>query len=189
MALGRTLQEAALAARAMTARCRELRVAVSEDRPEPADLALLSHLEDAVEDLAGAATEATNAVVAAASLCDEGLDREGGRQLVACHLLVNQLGRQLERDVGGHEPLTELDALARQRGRAWAAWLGAVRRSMDEGRRALDLLEDALVECWRDVADLRPNLGNLGTMAAAGGAKAGLKLLGNEEGEEHDGTK
>jgi hypothetical protein len=186
VALGRTLQDAAVAGRAMRARCHELRVAVSEDRPEPADLALLSHMEDVVEDLAGAATEAANAVTAAASLYDESRDREGGRQLVACHLLVNKLGRQLDRNLAGHEPMTELEALARQRGRAWVAWLVAVRRSVEEGRRAVDLVEDALVECWRDVADLRPNLRTTGPVARA---KVGLKLLGNEEGEEHDGTK
>jgi hypothetical protein len=186
VALARTLQDLAVGSRALVARFRDLQISVVEDLPANVDLALLSHRGQALEDLVMGATELSNTVGAATTLHNHGEDREARRRLVITQELLNHAGRRFESEVAGYRAMAEVELLARQRGREWAAWLRAFCRSLDECQRALHVAHAALLECWRDLADVGPVAGPTERDVRGGG---GLTLLGRQEGEGHDGIK
>jgi hypothetical protein len=187
MALERALRDCGLCCRALGARLTELRTSFVEDRPGETDLALFSHLGQSIDDLVSVTIEAANALAAAATSDDAGNDREMRRGLVAAHELVNKMGRVFDGELASYERLREVEMVAARRGRAWGAWLRAVRRSLDDCQQALYRVQAALLECWRDLADRqRPGVVAKGRAARRSGQ---LTLISKEEGEGHDGIK
>jgi hypothetical protein len=144
-----------------------LRMTMVEDRPHTLDLALIDLRGDAIEDLCALAGEAVGALAHGAAAPED--DPSGGavhpRALVACHETLNRLGLRFHADLTAYERMRDLIAAGREHGREAVAWLGGVRGALEETREALGRAHQALVGCWRELADAQPT--NFGTRRRA----------------------
>jgi hypothetical protein len=130
-----------------------LRFTVVEDEPSPSH-ALVTAFGDAVEDLSGWLREAAPSVVAGARAASDQSDLQAvWRGLEAGQEAANRMGQRLSEDLLAYDVVDQLSRLGRERGREWASWASTVRQGLDDVQGRLHLVNAALLECWKELAE------------------------------------
>jgi hypothetical protein len=116
-----------------------LRLTAVEDRPIDEGTLLVDALGDLVEELLATARE--------------GLLHARKRDLSACHEDYHRVQRRFANGLVSYERMAEITRLGRSRGGEWKAWAGSVRAGAEACRQPLDDTGEALVACWREMAE------------------------------------
>ena len=136
----------------------DLRVAVVEDGPQRGAPMLVDRLGDAATDLLGWLQEA--AAAGAAGLRQAGRPRDlaaAQAALLDCHERVQQVAQRFAADLLNCERAAEIHDLGRERGRAWKLWATSVQTSLDRCQAGLLAAGAALLDCWREIAEIEEN--------------------------------
>jgi hypothetical protein len=131
-----------------------LYVTVTEDKPTSGTVALIDPIEEAVDDMLGAADEAV-------ALADQALQAariSGGSEttrqaLGRMHQLVNRLERIFWERLAKPKVILELRSLARERGGGWQGWVKAAQQAIDDCARPLLNLSEQLLDCWEELSE------------------------------------
>jgi|SRR5215475_6435169 len=134
-----------------------LRLQAVEDRPLGESNKLVDDVGTVCETLTGWAEEILDGAaraVAAADPPDDPPDLAGIRRaLDACTDRVERLGAQLHAELTATGCLDNLNALARRGTPELRAWVGAIKRALDQTQQSLWTAHAALTACWRELAD------------------------------------
>jgi hypothetical protein len=155
--------------RHLAAQCRkqrdmlsELQITVTEDKPLHGIVKLVDRLGESVEDALGDAEESLSAAVEGRQVVSQTTNWSCGRRaltsLTACQTSVNQLQQRFFTEMICYSTIDDVVGLGRKRGGEWRAWADLVRQSMDRCQRQLFDTQQALFQCWQEVAErVMPN--------------------------------
>jgi hypothetical protein len=139
-----------------------LRLTAVEDRPLRDEVLLVERLADSVDDLIGWLDEARAAAGDAQKAVRHPLD---SYRACAALALANDRFIQLEYKFFSagvsYEEINELTRFGQRRGREWLGWTRSVLQALDQCRTPVRELDEALLHCWRELAE------RLGTSAVS----------------------
>jgi len=127
-----------------------LRLQAVEDRPRNQPNKLVDDLGVAVETLAGWAEELVDGAARAVAARDLPALR---RSLDTCTDGMDRLGTQLYAELVSTARIDEMGSLAREGRPELKAWVGVLKRALDEVNQSLWTVQSALTTCWRELAD------------------------------------
>lgn len=107
------------------------------------DPAVLDAVRAALIDARGDAAEAIQLIRHAGA---------AGDAIADCQQHCDLAGQRV-RKIAAHGNLTEIRAVARERGGAWIRWSDAVAQSFERCEESLDRIAAPLLECWRELID------------------------------------
>jgi excinuclease UvrABC ATPase subunit len=135
----------------------ELQITVAEDRPLHGIVKLVDKLGESVEDALGDAEESLSAAVEAQQVVSQtknwNFDRRVLTTLCACQTSVNQLQQRFFSEMACYSTIDDVVGLGRKRGGEWKAWADLVGQSLDRCQRQLFDTQQALFQCWQEVAE------------------------------------
>jgi hypothetical protein len=135
----------------------ELQITVAEDRPLHGIVKLVDKLGESVEDALGDAEESLSAAVEGRQVVSQtknwNFDRRALTALSACQTRVNQLLQRFSSEMVCYSTIDDIVGLGRKRGGEWKAWADLVRQSLDRCQRQLFDTQQALFQCWQEVAE------------------------------------
>ncbi|BCG02013.1 hypothetical protein PPGU19_065810 (plasmid) [Paraburkholderia sp. PGU19] len=144
LALGRLRGRLADQREAIGALC----TTIDEDRPRRSDVAVATHLADAVLAARGALEEA-----------GETLARAPGEKtadvLARGHTLLLRYDEIFSREIVCFDRIEHLCSVARERGREWAGWVSVVRVELEQCAECSRATSAALLDCWLEVVERR----------------------------------
>jgi hypothetical protein len=121
---------------------------VDEDRPRQREVALATHLADAVLAARGALEEVDETFARAAEESTaEALARGHGQFLHYQELFTCE--------VASFDRIEDLCSVGRERGREWAGWVSVVRVEMEQCAECARASAAALLDCWIEVCERR----------------------------------
>ena len=130
-----------------------LRITIVEDRPRPADIALVDPFDDGVEDMCGWLAESLAALTDSRFAAVRYNDIPwAGRVLAGCQGQINQLEIRYC-DLVSHNRLTPLLQEGQTRGGEWPAWTASVQAALHDCQPPLVDVKQALLLCWQDIAE------------------------------------
>jgi hypothetical protein len=131
-----------------------LRLTAVEDRPLRDEVLLVERLANAVDDLIGWLDEALAAACDGQKAVRHPLDGYRVREALA---LANDRFIQLEYKFFSagvsYEEINELTRFGQRRGREWLGWTRSVIQALDQCRAPILELDEALLHCWRELAE------------------------------------
>jgi hypothetical protein len=144
----------------------ELQITVAEDRPLHGIVKLVDKLGESVEDALGDAEESLSAAAEGRQVVSQtknwNFDRRALTALSACQTRVNQLQQRFFSEMVCYSTIDDVVGLGRKRGGEWKAWADLVRQSLDRCQRQLFDTQQALFQCWQEVAErMIPNAGSV----------------------------
>ena len=135
----------------------ELQITVTEDKPLHGVVKLVDKLGESVEDALGDAEESLSAAVEGQRVVSQttnwSCDRRALTALTACQTGVNQLQQRFFSEMVCYSTIDDIVGLGRKRGGEWKAWADLVRQSLDRCQRQLFDTQQALFQCWQEVAE------------------------------------
>jgi len=135
----------------------ELQITVAEDKPLHGIVKLVDKLGESVEDVLGDAEESLSAAVEGQQVVSQttnwSCDRRALTALTACQTSVNQLQLRFFSEMVCYSMIDDIVGLGRKRGGEWKAWADLVRQSLDRCQRQLFDTQQALFQCWQEVAE------------------------------------
>jgi hypothetical protein len=144
-----------------------LRLTVVEDKPLDGAGALLDRLGETALDLEARSGDALGWIRQGRRAASYPLDLDGTRQtLAACQSEVHHLQRSFSAEIGSCRRIVEIAALE-ERGAEWASWTRGVRGAIDQCQTLSHDVNEALFECWREMAE---RTGANGILASTTGA-------------------
>jgi hypothetical protein len=169
-----------------------LRLTAVEDRPLRDEVLLVERLADSVDDLIGWLDEARAAAGDAQKAVRHPLD---GYRACAALALANDRFIQLEYKFFSagvsYEEINELTRFGQRRGREWLGWTRSVLQALDQCRTPVRELDEALLHCWRELAErlgtsaVSVQTTNIGQQISAAALAAGKTQL-DARGSAHD---
>jgi hypothetical protein len=121
---------------------------VDEDRPRRGDIALASHLGDAVLAARGAIEEVAQTFSRASA-------ERTAESLALGHGQFLHYDQIFSGEVASFDRIEHLCGLARERGREWAGWVSVVRDEMDSCAECARATSEALLACWMEIGERR----------------------------------
>jgi hypothetical protein len=172
-----------------------LRLTAVEDRPLRDQVLLVERLADAVDDLIGWLDEALAAAGDAQKAIRHPLN---GYRACEALALANDRFIQLEYKFFSagvsYEEISELTRFGQRRGREWLGWTRSVVQALDQCRAPIRELDEALLHCWRELAErlgtsaVSVQTTNIGQQISAAAVAAGKTQLDVPE-SRHDTMK
>jgi hypothetical protein len=139
-----------------------LRLTAVEDRPLRDEVLLVERLANAVDDLIGWREEAADAAADGQKAVRHPLDGYGAREKLAlAHDGFIRLKYTFFSEGVSYEEINELTRFGQRRGREWLGWTRSVVQALDQCRTPIRELDEALLQCWRELAE------RLGTSAVS----------------------
>jgi hypothetical protein len=130
----------------------ELVLIAVEDQPRDCDVHLVTVVHDAAMSVAAEAEQAASLVCGEELACGSATARS--RAIAQCQQHVLATGATLARDLAAPELLSDLTALARERGGEVSAWVREVSRCIQACQVALWTdVQPALLGFWRELAE------------------------------------
>jgi hypothetical protein len=127
---------------------------VEEDRPSRGDVAVTTHLSDAILAARGTIEESWAEVERVTQAIRRGPDRESLRWgLIACQDRFHRFATQFHSELMSYERIDDLVGLGRTRGSEWAHWMGVVRQELEQCQAAMNQVRDALFLCWQELLE------------------------------------
>lgn len=131
-----------------------LRLTAVEDRPPRDAVLLVERLGNAVDDLQGWLEESAAAAGEAQQAVRHPLDGYRAREgLALAHERFIQLEYKFFFEGISYEEIDELSRFGRRRGREWLGWTGSVIQALDQCRAPLRDVDEALLNCWRELSE------------------------------------
>jgi hypothetical protein len=126
-----------------------LRLTIREDSPLISDSALVDIFGDAVDDMFGWLSEAEAAV--------KSLDKQSDlsatwQTLTIAHERFSWMQAQFH-DLASYDRLAPLIRFGKEQGGEWQVWANSVKHGLDQGRDALSEVDEALFQCWQEIAE------------------------------------
>ena len=135
----------------------ELQVTVAEDKPLHGIVKLVEKLGESAGDILGDAEESLSAAVEGQKVVSQTMnwscDRRVLTALTACQTSVNQLQQRFFSEMVCYSTIDDIVCLGRKRGGEWQSWADLVRQSLDRCQRQLFDTQQALFQCWHEVAE------------------------------------
>jgi len=125
-----------------------LSTTVEEDRPRRSDVAVATHLADAVLAARGALEETTASFAT-------GVANDDLQALTRGHAAFLRYHEIYAREVASFERVEHLCTVARERGREWAGWVDVVRVELEQCSECAHKTAEALLDCWQEIAERR----------------------------------
>jgi hypothetical protein len=168
LALGRLRERIADQREALCALC----TTVDEDRPRRRDVALATHLADAVLAARGALEEVGETFARAS-------EERTAESLARGHGQFLHYDEIFTREVASFDRIEHLCSVARERGREWAGWVSVVRVEMEQCAECARATAAALLDCWMEVGERRHGVSlnsvSIGQQIGLGQGDAGPK--------------
>jgi hypothetical protein len=139
---------------AMREALQSLGLTVIEDRPSHGEVLLVERLGNLVEDLRGWAEEGLATAMRGREAVTHPPDLHRARHTlgVANECFIRLEYRFLDEAVS-YETVDALVRFGRQRGREWLSWSGSVVQALDGCRKPLQVLDEALLHAWQELAE------------------------------------
>jgi hypothetical protein len=132
----------------------DFRVTVQEDRPREGEAVVVDGLSDAADDILGWLNESTAELEQGIRVLDSKRDYSGAaKSLVASHQKLLLILHTFSWEMVRHERIDELVQLAKERDGEWPSWSASVRESLEQLRQPLNDVQEAMLECWQEVAE------------------------------------
>ncbi len=154
MALESAVADLVASLERMQATLRDLQVTALEDRPLSGEALPVERLGDAVADALGWTGEAIGSArrVARAAAYPVQVERAAA-SLVECQAGFLRGQRSFFDDAASSRRVAELATMADERDREWRGWTWTVDEGLDRSRAAFHECAEALLDCWREVAE------------------------------------
>lgn len=124
-----------------------LLVTLVEDRPGGDSPALVDRLEHVAAELRGAIAESRQ-LLPAPALQSASAIRDANR-------LVNELSTRYWNELAAYAAARAAMQIGDELGRSWRGWCSAVLTSIESCASPLGRVQDALLDCWSELADRR----------------------------------
>jgi hypothetical protein len=147
MTIGSAFAHLRLRLQALDDVVRQLALAI-DDAPDDAD-------EPAVVESLRGETAEIEGEVAAAIRAAAG-DARPAHAAAECQRRVNRVWHALQREIGSHHALAEVERVAAERGGAWIRWSGVAREGVERCEQNVFEAADALAACWGEIVERDP---------------------------------
>jgi hypothetical protein len=144
LAFGRLRERLADQREALGALC----TTVDEDRPRHREVALATHLADAVLAARGVLEEVDETFARAS-------EESAAQALARGHGQFLHYQEVFTCEVANFDRIEDLCSLGRERGREWAGWVSVVRVEMEQCAECARASAAALLDCWIEVCERR----------------------------------
>lgn len=155
------------------------RLTVSEDRPDGISTLAVEELADAVVEFAGEAEALRKRVRASLSGSADVSHADCLRLVSIAQETLDDISDGVACRIASCERRAEVNRAARRGGAAWRAWWAATARGLSDCDPAVRDLRDALVDCWKELAEgggSRARVAHLPDMAVAPNARVPLEV-------------
>lgn len=129
------------------------RLTVCEDRPDGTSTLAVEELAEAVVEFEGEAQELRKRVRASLLEAADVSHADGLRLVSMAQGTLDDIADGVASRIACCERRAEVNRVARRGGAPWRAWWMATARGLNDCDRAMRELRDALVDCWKELAE------------------------------------
>jgi hypothetical protein len=131
-----------------------LQLTIREDLPLEGSVVLVDQFGDAVDDSLGWLEDSLAAAVEAQKYAKPPFDIDRARRALAnCQEQFHRMEQRFGSDLISYEKLKDLTGFGRSRRGEWPGWVKSVRKGLDECRRPIENVSEALLACWQEIAE------------------------------------